>query len=72
MTPGRGRFGFVPVMANAHEYSGLYNSYGLLRAPWNSHPDPFLTRHDRLFGYSNNRKPAGCKQYRDAARKNSW
>eukprot|EP00903_Cladosiphon_okamuranus_P022443 g20643.t1 len=72
MTPQRGRFGFVPVMANATEYSKLFNSYGLLRSPWNSHPDPFLTRHDRLFGYTNNRKPAGCKQYRDAVKKNTW
>ncbi|CBJ31176.1 putative scytonemin-related tyrosinase [Ectocarpus siliculosus] len=72
MTPSRGRFGFVPVMANATEYSTLHNPYGLLRSPWNTHPEPFLTRHDRLFGYKNNRKPSGCKQYRDAARKDTW
>ncbi|CAM9505077.1 unnamed protein product, partial [Laminaria digitata] len=72
MTPDRGRFAYVPVMANATEYSKVYNSYGLLRAPWNSDPNPFLTRHDHVFGYVNNRKPAGCKQYRDAVRKDSW
>lgn len=72
MTPDRGRFAFVPVMANATEYSNVYNSFGLLRAPWNSDPNPFLTRHDHVFGYVNNRKPSGCKQYRDAVRKDTW
>ncbi|CAN0489741.1 unnamed protein product, partial [Laminaria digitata] len=46
-----GRFGYVPVMTNATEYSPLSNPYGLLRSPWNSDSTPFLTRHDRLFGY---------------------
>lgn len=72
MTPSRGRFGFVPVMVNATEYSVLHNSYGLLRSPWNSNRDPFMTRHDHVFGYTNNRKPSGCKQYRDAAKNKDW
>lgn len=71
-TPLRGRFGYVPVMTNATEYSPLSNPYGLLRSPWNSDSTPFLTRHDRLFGYVNNRKPSGCKQYRDALHQRSW
>lgn len=72
MSPDRGRFAFVPTMTNAYEYSSVTNSYGLLRSPWNTDPNPFLTRHDRLFGYENNRKPAGCKQYREAVRMDTW
>lgn len=72
MTPDLGRFAFVPTMANASEYSTLTNAYGLLRSPWNTDPNPFLTRHDHVFGFVNNRKPAGCKQYRDAVRQSSW
>lgn len=71
-TPSRGRFGYVPVMTNATQYSPLSNPYGLLRSPWNSDSTPFLTRHDRLFGYVNNRKPSGCKQYRDALQQRNW
>ncbi|CAN0176128.1 unnamed protein product, partial [Hapterophycus canaliculatus] len=72
MVPDRGRFAYVPVMANATEYSVIHNPYGLLRSPWNTYNEPFLTRHDHLFGYTNNRKPSGCKQYRDAAMTDSW
>lgn len=70
--PDKGRFAFVPAMANATEYSDLYNSYGLLRSPWNSDSTPFLTRHNMITGYVNNRKPSGCKQYKDAAIQDSW
>ena len=68
----RGRFAYVPTMTNAREYSEVYNAFGLLRSPWNTDPIPFLTRHDHIFGYPNNRKPSGCKQYRDAVLKKSW
>lgn len=72
--PERGRFAFVPVMTNASEYVGgaRGNSYGMLRSPWNTEPTPFATRSDRLFGYPNNRKPSGCKQYRDALHNDDW
>ena len=68
----RGRFAYVPTMTNAREYSEVYNAFGLLRSPWNTDPIPFLTRHDHIFGYPNNRKPSGCKQYRDAVLQKSW
>ncbi|CAM9867117.1 unnamed protein product, partial [Ascophyllum nodosum] len=71
-TPNRGRFAYVPTMTDAREYSELYNPYGLLRSPWNTDPNPVLTRHDYIFGYPNNRKPSGCKQYRDAVHQTSW
>ncbi|CAN0353347.1 unnamed protein product [Ectocarpus sp. 6 AP-2014] len=70
--PDRGRFGFVPVMTNASEYSRITNAYGMLRSVWNSDSTPFMTRYDGLFGYHNNRKPAGCKQYRDALDHDDW
>lgn len=59
-------------MTNASEYSGITNAYGMLRSAWNSDSTPFLTRHDGLFGYPNNRKPAGCKQYRDTLDHDDW
>ncbi|CAM9993354.1 unnamed protein product [Ectocarpus sp. 12 AP-2014] len=70
--PDRGRFGFVPVTTNATEYSRITNAYGMLRSKWNSDSTPFMTRHDGLFGYQNNRKPAGCKQYGDALDHHDW
>ena len=68
----RGRFAYVPAMIDAREYSVLHNAYGLLRSPWNTDPNPFLSRHDHIFGYPNNRKPSGCKQYRDAIQQKEW
>ncbi len=32
-TPLSGRFGYVPVMQNAYNFSRLINGYGLLRSP---------------------------------------
>eukprot|EP00752_Nemacystus_decipiens_P013022 g11520.t1 len=71
-TPSRGRFGYVPTMMNATEYSDVYNSYGMLRSPWNNDPTPFLTRSDHLLGYINHRKPSGCRRYRDAMMQRTW
>ncbi|CAM9196291.1 unnamed protein product [Pylaiella littoralis] len=70
--PNQGRFGYIPVMTNASEYSRMSNSYGMLRAPWNTDPTPFITRSEELFGYRNNRKPSGCRQYRDSYAHNDW
>ena len=71
-TPARGRFGYVPTMMNATEYSDVYNSYGMLRSPWNNDPTPFLTRSDHLMGYVNHRKPSGCRRYREAMMQRTW
>ncbi|CAN0149608.1 unnamed protein product, partial [Hapterophycus canaliculatus] len=71
-TPARGRFGYIPTMADATEYSALYNSYGMLRSPWNNDPTPFLTRSDHLLGFRNHRKPSGCRRYRDAMMQRTW
>lgn len=59
-------------MTNASEYSRITNSFGMLRSEWNSDSTPFMTRHDGMFGYPNNHKPAGCKQYRDALDHDDW
>ncbi|CAM9919010.1 unnamed protein product, partial [Hapterophycus canaliculatus] len=71
-TPARGRFGYVPTMLDAAEYSTLHNSYGMLRSPWNNDPTPFLTRSDHLLGYMNHRKPSGCRKYRAAKKQRTW
>lgn len=71
-TPDKGRFAYVPVMTNASFYSNVWNSYGLMRAPWNSDRNPFMTRHDHLFGFPNNMKPSGCKEYKDTIGKENW
>eukprot|EP00903_Cladosiphon_okamuranus_P007186 g6978.t1 len=71
-TPDKGRFAYVPVMANATEYSQFYNPYGMLRSPWNTDRNPFLTRHDHLLGFVNNKKPSGCRRFRDAYIAENW
>ncbi|CAM9528588.1 unnamed protein product, partial [Hapterophycus canaliculatus] len=71
-TPVRGRFGYVPTMLDATEYSTLQNSYGMLRSPWNNDPTPFMTRSDHLYGYINHGKPNGCRKYRAAKRQRTW
>ena len=48
-------------MTDAYLYSSVTNSYGLLRAPWNSDPTPFMTRSEEVYGYRNNLKPSGCQ-----------
>ncbi|CAM9529630.1 unnamed protein product [Ectocarpus sp. 12 AP-2014] len=68
----QGRFAYVPVMADAREYSAQYNSYGLLRSAWNNDRNPFLTRHDHQLGMMNNKKPSGCRRYRDAYVAEDW
>ncbi|CAN0097768.1 unnamed protein product [Ectocarpus sp. 6 AP-2014] len=71
-TPARGRFGYIPNMINATEFSTVRNSYGMLQAPWNNDPTPFLTRSDHLMGFVNHRKPSGCRRYREAIMQTSW
>lgn len=71
-TPDRGRFAYVPFMMNAQEYSAVTNPYGMMRSPWNTDPNPFLTRHDHVFGFLNNRQPSGCLKFKDTVRKDDW
>ncbi|CAM9472098.1 unnamed protein product, partial [Hapterophycus canaliculatus] len=71
-TPTKGRFSYVPTMANAREFSMLTNSYGLLRSPWNNDPTPFMTRHENIYGFSNNLKPSGCFEYSHSLNKGNW
>jgi len=67
-----GRFAFTTAMTNARNFSRIVNSYGVLRAPWNNDPTPFMTRHDHIYGFENNLKPSGCKEYYIAMKKNTW
>jgi len=53
-------------------FSDVQNSYGLLRAPWNNDPTPFLTRASTIYGLENNMKPSGCKEYALALKKTDW
>jgi len=71
-TVSRGRFAYVSTMANAKDYSAIYNSYGLLRSPWNSDPTPFMTRSGEIYGIENNMKPSGCTEYAKVLTTTSW
>lgn len=71
-TVTRGRWSFVPVMTRAWNFSKVHNSYGLLRAPWNNDPTPFMTRFRQVYGLENNIKPSGCREYSVAMKKTSW
>jgi len=67
-----GRFQFVATLRDAKKYSYWINSYGLLRAPWNNDPTPFLTRSSKVYGYENNMKPSGCIEYRASLKQTTW
>lgn len=71
-TVTEGRWSYETAMTNARNFSQIVNSYGVLRAPWNNDPTPFMTRHDHIYGYQNNMKPSGCKEYYIALRKSTW
>ena len=71
-TVTEGRWAFIPSMTAAWNFSEVHNSYGVLRAPWNNDPTPFMTRHDKIYGYENNIKPSGCKEYVVAMKKTTW
>lgn len=43
-TISRGRWAYVKVMRDAWDY--VHNPYGLLSAPWNVDPTPFVTRNN--------------------------
>jgi hypothetical protein len=71
-TVATGRFAFTPVMGQARKFSKVFNSYGLLRAPWNADPTPFGTRSNYVYGYENNISPSGCQEYHTAMTKDNW
>ena len=50
----------------------MTNSYGLLKAPWNNDPTPFMTRSMELYGFDNNLKPSGCVEYANAVSQDNW
>eukprot|EP00904_Undaria_pinnatifida_P008202 jgi/Undpi1/4511/HiC_scaffold_18.g07865.m1 len=43
-TISEGRWAFLPIKTDT--WSTVHNSYGLLRAPWNTDSTPYLTRHN--------------------------
>jgi len=67
-----GRWSFNYALSDASEFSDWVNSYGVMRAPWNNDPTPFLTRAGKLYGYDNNIKPSGCAEYYRALKKTTW
>lgn len=71
-TVTEGRWAYMAVRVNAWQYSEITNSYGLLRAPWNNDPVPFVTRSDMIAGYKNNLKPRGCSGFSKCLSYNSW
>jgi len=71
-TATSGRFAFVPALTHAYNFSRVVNSYGLLRAPWNNDPTPYVTRSSEIYGYQNNLKPSGCAEYHRSLKKKDW
>jgi hypothetical protein len=71
-TVTKGRFQFVATLLDAKKFSHWTNSYSMLRGPWNNDPTPFLTRSAKIYGYSNNMKPSGCREYRVALQRDNW
>jgi hypothetical protein len=71
-TVSAGRFAYVPTMFNAREFSEITNSFGMLRAPWNSDSTPFMTRSKSVYGLDNNMKPSGCSEYAKVLRSDNW
>lgn len=68
----QGRFGKVIIMQNANNYSSLINSYGMLRAPWNSNPAAYLTRSSLIYDLTNDLKPTGCQEYFTTLTTRDW
>lgn len=60
------------MLMDAGKYTILRNAYGLMRAPWNADPTPFVTRSTYVYGYKNNLKPSGCQQYQTTLHKSDW
>ena len=71
-TMTQGRWAWTPAYIDKANFSDVHNSYGILRAPWNNDPTPFLTRSSEIYGIPNNMKPSGCKEYAIAVRKTNW
>jgi len=67
-----GRWAYTPVMMNAQFYSGITNSWNLLRSPWNNDPRPYLTRFETLFKYFDYDRPKGCAEYWGCLQLTNW
>jgi len=67
-----GRWAYTPVMTDAQVYSGITNSWNLLRSPWNNDPRPYLTRFETLFNYFDYDRPKGCEEYWGCLQKTNW
>ena len=57
-----GRWAYTSVAAGAWNVTTC-NAYGLVRAPWNNNPVPFLTRANTTFGFSLSDVPACSDHY---------
>lgn len=61
----QGRWAYTPAMSTAtNQLSSTLNAYGFLRAPWNQNNIPFLTRHNKSYGFYLT-SPPGCKDHYD-------
>ena len=61
----KGRFSFTPVMTRAQgagNASSWTNSYGMMRAPWNSNKFEYVTRSNSSYGFSITDMP-GCASH---------
>merc|ERR1711998_162 len=69
----KGRFAYTPVMTDAWSVSSVTNSYGLLRSPWNNNKIPYLTRHDKSYGfYTKTNIIPGCYDHADQMKMSVW
>lgn len=57
-----GRWAYFPIMKNANKFSTVFNSYKLLRAPWNQNNIPYLTRYTKVNGFDLEDLPS-CKDH---------
>ncbi|KAJ8599055.1 hypothetical protein CTAYLR_007593 [Chrysophaeum taylorii] len=58
-----GRWAYASVVGRAWNVTTSRNAYGLMRAPWNLNPVPFLTRHNLTYGFSLSDVPSCTDHY---------
>lgn len=65
-----GRFAFTPIRTSARSFSKVTNPYGVLSAPWNTNPSPFVTR--TVFHFGEYAQPfehcVSCETFRQSMR----
>lgn len=60
----RGRWAYTKAMSTrACNLSSTVNAYGFLRAPWNQNNIPFLTRHNKSYGFYLTSPPSCADHY---------